>query len=98
MNNAIKHANASLVTVSLKTVSIRDADSNGEQSEVIRLAIRDNGVGFQTGSLGKERMGLGIMGERARAIDADLDISSGRGEGTRVTLIWKKNQVLRENL
>jgi signal transduction histidine kinase len=53
------------------------------------LAIRDDGGGFEPGTLGERGgMGIEIMRERAEAIGADLMIDSVVGQGTTVTLRW----------
>ena len=78
VNNAVKHAEASLIT----TTSI--TDKNGWT-----IAITDNGKGFDTRvSQGrkKDSYGLGNMQERATASALQLTISSQPGNGTRVLL------------
>jgi signal transduction histidine kinase len=56
----------------------------------VELCISDDGSGFDPHSVPTERMGLGIMSERAEAIGATLEIESQVGQGTRVTLVWKE--------
>ena len=90
LNNAVKHAGASQVSVSLNVSPIPDANSEDGWHGLVKLVVRDDGVGFQTGSLGKEKMGIGIMRERASAIGADLSLESWSGEGTQVILTWKR--------
>jgi signal transduction histidine kinase len=78
VNNAARHAHASLVRVHL---------SNGSRP---RLTIEDDGIGFAearhapalTGGYG-----LISMRERAALLGAELTIASTPGEGTRVELI-----------
>ena len=55
----------------------------------IELAICDNGRGFELARVPAERLGLGIIRERAQAIDADLTIETSPGQGTRITVIWR---------
>nr|DAK42314.1 MAG TPA: Signal transduction histidine kinase, nitrate/nitrite-specific [Caudoviricetes sp.] len=53
------------------------------------LSIEDDGIGFNPQHLHKlsgEHVGLGIMQERARRINANLDIQSQPEQGTTVTL------------
>ena len=53
------------------------------------LLVEDDGIGFslpETGGHDGEHIGLSIMRERARRIDADLRIESEPEEGTRVEL------------
>ncbi len=80
--NAVKHARATRVTVTL-------AEAGGRL--VARVA--DNGVGFRAGqptpaSAGGEGGGLGLrsMRERASATGLALDVVSAPGEGTTVTV------------
>ena len=54
----------------------------------VELYIQDDGRGFDLEDVPADRMGLGIMRERAQAIDADLEIESLQGEGTRVRVRW----------
>ncbi|NIV34524.1 MAG: hypothetical protein GWN58_35205 [Anaerolineae bacterium] len=55
------------------------------------LCIRDDGLGFDRQSASQERLGLGIMRERAQAVGATLEIESQVGQGTRVTVIWTRS-------
>jgi len=74
--NVAKHARASRVWLSLRR----------EDSEVV-LQVIDNGQGFDAGAaptlLGH---GLSNIVERGHAIGASVQIASGRGEGTTVTV------------
>lgn len=76
-NNIVKHARATQVAVTL----------HGSQDR-IRLAIEDNGRGFDAASVSADRLGLRIMQERAWGIGAGLAVSSAPGQGTRVTVAW----------
>jgi PAS domain S-box-containing protein len=74
LNNALKHAGASNVTV---RVCSRD--------DCVELEVIDDGVGFYLGTTGDNGgLGLTSMRERAEKIDGILDIASAPGEGTRV--------------
>ncbi len=79
LNNVAKHSAATEASVSL------DGRPTG-----VRLRIRDNGRGFQVASIPAGSLGVGIMTERARAIGAELSITSEPGEGTEVRLIWHR--------
>lgn len=81
LNNINKHAQASDVIIHL---------SRSENE--IRLAVRDNGRGFNPQDVSLESLGLGIMHERAAKIGASLTIKSTIGEGTHIELIWKDIQ------
>ena len=75
LTNARKHAQTSKVAVSLTW-----------QAPVLRLDVRDWGVGFAPETaLGESgRVGLVGMMERARLLDGELQLESAPGEGTRV--------------
>lgn len=75
LNNVVKHAEASKVAVYYN--STRDQ---------IELNVVDNGRGFDTAQVVPTSMGLGIMTERAEAVDASLQITSQIGQGTRIAL------------
>ncbi len=77
LNNVVKHANASRVYVRLRNLPDR-----------VELAIHDDGVGFAPSDRGATSLGLGIMRERAQAIDAEIAIHSQPGKGTLVLLTW----------
>ncbi len=81
LNNVVKHAHASQVTVGLL--------SGGERVE---LSITDDGRGFDPGCVLPDRLGLGIMRERAQAIGATLTIESAPAHGTRVTIVWEESK------
>jgi signal transduction histidine kinase/PAS domain-containing protein len=85
-NNVIKHSQAMHVTASLSEVPVNDVA--GSEAKQIRLVIQDDGVGFASGNETPGRLGMGIMRERAAAIQADLSIISEPGHGTQVTLAW----------
>jgi two-component system nitrate/nitrite sensor histidine kinase NarX len=77
LSNIRKHAQAGKVVV-----RVRDGQD-------FSLSISDNGIGFDSAAMpaaGDSHVGLHIMRERARHINADLAIDSGRGTGTTVRL------------
>ncbi len=78
VSNAVKHAKPSRMTISLS-----------ERNGTLRLAVRDDGVGFSRKKK-SEGMGLNIMRSRARIIDAALTVRAGKSGGTVVTCSWKK--------
>jgi signal transduction histidine kinase len=88
LNNVIKHSQARQVIVSLSATPPIDARSVEGWKGVVQLIIRDDGIGFASGDRAREHMGLGIMRERAAAINAIFTIVSQPGEGTVVTLVW----------
>jgi signal transduction histidine kinase len=77
LQNALRHAEAHNVDVRI------EADNGG-----LRLAVADDGVGFDPADPGlrSRRLGLTSMEERARALGGRLTIASRPGEGTTVTL------------
>ena len=87
LNNIVKHARA-------RHVSLRLAYSTGGQTcepgQCVTLAICDDGRGFDPAAVSHERLGLGIMQERAQAIGAKLTIQSQPGQGTQVTVVWQQ--------
>jgi two-component system nitrate/nitrite sensor histidine kinase NarX len=86
LNNVVKHARAGQVTVSLRCLD--DDDDHSDQFR-IELAIYDTGRGFDLAQVPAERLGLGIIRERAQAIDVDLTIASSPGQGTQITVVWQ---------
>jgi signal transduction histidine kinase len=71
VHNAVKHARAKNVTIRLAR----------EASQLV-LEISDDGAGLpKIRATDRAGLGVGIMQHRARAIGAELEISSKRGEG-----------------
>lgn len=83
LSNIRKHAMASEVEIRL---------SNRQD---FNLTIKDDGVGFDAETLlrkGDSHVGINIMRERAQRIQASLDIQSGVGKGTTVSLHLPQEQ------
>lgn len=83
LSNIRKHAHADKVEVSL--INRQD----------FTLRISDNGIGFDTRTIDStsgEHVGLGIMQERARRIDAVLNVTSQLNQGTTVTLVLPQHK------
>ena len=78
-NNIAKHARAT-------EVDVECAADDG----VVRLRIRDDGVGFDPGDVGPESMGLRIMRERLDIAGAKLDVDSAPGRGTTITAVCSR--------
>lgn len=92
MNNIVKHARASQASVRLCfTCADSEAPDRGPDLSVL-LSIKDNGRGFDIEKIPHNRLGLGIMYERAQAIGASLTFDSSPGEGTQVTVLWEHNE------
>jgi PAS domain S-box-containing protein len=77
LNNALRHARARKVTVSLA----RDADG-------VTLAVVDDGVGLVRAAGTNGGMGMRTMRARAESIGARLRIDGAAGTGTRVRCHW----------
>jgi PAS domain S-box-containing protein len=88
LNNVVKHAQARSVIVSLSATPL-PVESTGIARYEVRLVVQDDGVGFPSEGVRSDHMGIGIMHERAAAIQASLTVESRPGYGTQVTLIWR---------
>ena len=77
LNNVVRHAQASRVSIALEALP-------GQAM----LSISDNGRGFDPGQVPDGHLGLQIMRERARRIDAVLEVESRPGQGSTITAIW----------
>jgi ligand-binding sensor domain-containing protein/signal transduction histidine kinase len=96
LNNIVKHARAHQVTVKLcyscdAQVSPFPGDESeqlGETRLSVLLSIHDDGRGFDPKQIPHDRLGLGIMQERAQAIGAQFTVESQPGKGTQVTVLW----------
>ena len=74
VNNVIKHAKASDVTIALTVTEGRTI-----------LSIRDNGIGLAPGWDDRGGLGIRIMRYRAKSIGADFDVRNAPGGGMIVT-------------
>jgi signal transduction histidine kinase/streptogramin lyase len=95
LNNVVKHAKASQVMVRLCCTPRVPLPSLSEGKGVeakVELCICDDGQGFDPDDVSPEHMGLGIMRERAEAVGAQLEIASQAGQGTRLTVVWPREQ------
>jgi signal transduction histidine kinase len=81
LNNVSKHAQAEQVFVRLHY---------GE--DTVSLAVADDGRGFTVGDARPDSLGLSIMRERAAQIGADLVADSEPGEGTCISVSWRRNE------
>jgi two-component system NarL family sensor kinase len=84
LNNALKHAAATAVTVRL------DSDADWVELEVV-----DNGQGFDPDTI-SESGGLGLvsMQERIKRLNGAFNVQSTPGEGTTVTVKVKSDRNL----
>ena len=85
INNIIKHAAASRIDVAI----------NNEADTTV-ICISDNGIGFDTNLLNQERSGIGLQNiiNRAKMINATVDVNSIPGDGTTITLHIKPKSLL----
>ncbi len=81
LNNITKHAEASQIDIYICS-----------DQERVEIRISDNGLGFDPRSIPPGSMGIDIMRERARKIDAALDIKSQPGNGTQTTIRWSGHE------
>jgi signal transduction histidine kinase len=78
LNNVARHAKAKSAQVELKL-----------SPERVRLSVRDDGRGFESGPLAPTHLGLQSMRERAAEAEAELHVDSSPGQGTTVVLEWQ---------
>jgi GAF domain-containing protein/HAMP domain-containing protein len=94
LNNVVKHAHASQVTISLNCTSFPPQAFPPQTRENgagrVELCVSDDGRGFDPNSIPPDRLGLSIIRERAEAVGAYLEIESNPGQGTQVTVVWKQ--------
>jgi signal transduction histidine kinase len=81
LNNIAKHANAKNVHIGLKS-----------QMDECILIISDDGKGMLDTNVPSNHLGIGIMQERASAINAELDILSQPNQGTIISISWKQEK------
>jgi signal transduction histidine kinase len=79
--NAVRHSGAKRVVISL--------NGNGG---VLRLRIADNGRGFSGSPEARSGLGFRTMIYRARAVGADLSITSDFGRGTVVSCVYGRSK------
>jgi two-component system nitrate/nitrite sensor histidine kinase NarX len=77
LNNSIKHAAASHVTIELLIAPTQ-----------VTLRVCDDGRGFDPAAIPAGHLGLGIMRERAAAVGGTLRVESTPGAGTCVMVEW----------
>jgi signal transduction histidine kinase len=80
LNNIVRHAKATRAIISLSF-----------KKDVIKVSVKDNGIGFNVDKVLKSRektKAFGLLGVRERAdlMDGILNINSSPGKGTEITL------------
>lgn len=85
--NAVKHAQSNRITISGQL-----------EPGYVDLRVSDDGVGFSGDTkidlaelLIKKHFGLAGMYERAALIGAEVQITTARGQGTMVRVVWRDN-------
>ncbi len=73
--NILRHSNASQASVELFT-----------EEDQIRLVIQDNGKGFKTEKIKKDRLGIRGMRERIEMLGGTFDINSEPNKGTEIEI------------
>jgi PAS domain S-box-containing protein len=90
--NAVKHADAERITVSLCNVS-----------DTIEFSIEDDGKGFDSAGVGNngsfnKGLGLQSMRERAELSGGTYDMESAPGKGTRIRVRWPFAKALKREM
>jgi len=93
LNNVIKHARASHAEIDVGCTRCTGSEWDVESGQRIILSVSDNGRGFDLSSTHSDRLGLGIMRERAESVGAELNIHSDPGTGTKVKVVWEKAEL-----
>jgi signal transduction histidine kinase len=75
IHNVIKHSDAGTLIVTIYF-----------QSDIVQFCISDDGIGFDPETTEKKGMGLVSLSERARLLNAGLEIQSSKGKGSTVTI------------
>ncbi|NGP89882.1 PAS domain-containing sensor histidine kinase [Fodinibius halophilus] len=73
LNNAVKHAGASTITVGLQS-----------SESYLQIRIQDDGEGFDEITDMTKGMGMRLMNFRAQMIGGNLEVNSKEGEGTKI--------------
>ena len=85
LNNAVKHADARKIRIDLRYPNALPKPSDRLQTV---LGIMDDGHGFDNEDIQLTGLGISIMHERAREINAALSITSQPDLGTEVLVVW----------
>jgi signal transduction histidine kinase len=87
INNIIKHAVANSIDIVI---------NNENESGLTSVRISDNGIGFDTTLLQQVRPGIGLQNiiNRAKMINASVDVKSSPGNGTTITLFIKPKSLV----
>lgn len=77
INNALKHSNASVVTINMHNAKSR-----------LIIVVADNGIGFDADKITHESIGLGLKNIRSRTevLKGDIYLDSAPGKGSTFTI------------
>jgi len=75
LTNVVRHAQASRVTIRLRTVGA-----------MAQVEVTDDGDGFDPDAVGAGHHGLALMRQRAALAKAEFAVDSGPGRGTTIRL------------
>ena len=75
VNNAIKHANAKDISVSISQIE-----------NELQIKISDNGIGFDYESKKKKSFGLTNIQNRVQEINGNLEVESNQTKGTNYSI------------
>jgi PAS domain S-box-containing protein len=92
LNNVAKHAGAQSVELALQCIPASPKVGGEGQTGKVELRIKDDGHGFDAECIPPDCLGLTIMHERARAINAAIEIDSRIGHGTSVVVVWPETE------
>jgi len=84
LHNVVKHAEARNVAITL----------SGSRDEGFRLAIQDDGKGFDPSVIPAGHVGIAGMRARASEIGSSLMVSSGSGHGSKVEVVVPPQRLL----
>jgi signal transduction histidine kinase len=92
LNNVVKHARARQANVAVSCSHCSAGKLAQDRPRKITLQVSDDGQGFNLDQNQHDRLGLGIMRERAEAIGALIDVESEPGKGTRIMVQWQETE------
>lgn len=82
LNNAAKHSGANSVTVAADIASAKAT-----------LSIVDDGIGFDPRATRPQSLGIQIMRDRARQVNAMFSVASTPAAGTKIELAWGSREL-----
>jgi ligand-binding sensor domain-containing protein/signal transduction histidine kinase len=89
LNNVVKHSAAGHIAIGLRCTTRANGDLGTHRNQV-ELCVIDDGQGFDPERVPPDRLGLGIIRERAQSIGAAIDIQSRPGHGTKLVVTWQE--------